>query len=63
MQPPKLEKRPKKHKFWNHEIEDSHYYLEENWQEIIKNPKPRKFRIFYSKRCEAGSRKMSAQSK
>jgi oligopeptidase B len=39
MQPPKLEKRPKKHKFWNHEIEDSHYYLEENWQEIIKNPK------------------------
>ena len=39
MQPPKLEKRPKKHKFWNHEIEDNHYYLEENWQEIIKNPK------------------------
>ncbi len=39
MQPPKLEKRPKKHKLWNHEIEDSHYYLEENWQEIVKNPK------------------------
>ena len=39
MQPPKLEKREKKHKFHNHEIEDDYNYLEENWQEVIKNPK------------------------
>ena len=39
MQLPKLEKRPKKHKFHNHEIEDDYNYLEENWQEVVKNPK------------------------
>ena len=39
MQPPKLEKRPKKHKFHSHEIEDDYNYLEENWQEIVKDPK------------------------
>ena len=39
MQPPKLEKSPKKHKFWNCEIEDDYHYLEENWKEIVKNPK------------------------
>lgn len=39
MQPPKLEKRPKKHKFHNYEIEDDYHYLEENWQKIVKNPK------------------------
>ena len=39
MQVPKLEKRSKKHKFHNYEIEDDYNYLEENWQEIVKNPK------------------------
>ena len=39
MQPPKLEKRPKKHSIHNYEIEDDYNYLEENWQEIVKNPK------------------------
>ena len=39
MQPPKLEKRPKKHRFHNYEIEDDYQYLEENWEEIVKNPK------------------------
>ena len=39
MQPPKLEKRTKKHKFHSYEIEDDYYYLEENWQTIVKNPK------------------------
>ena len=39
MQPPKLEKRHKKHKFHSHEIEDDYNYLEENWQEIVKDPK------------------------
>ena len=39
MQTPKLEKRPKKHKFHTHEIEDDYQYLEENWQEIVRNPK------------------------
>ena len=39
MQPPKLEKREKKHKFHNHEIEDDYNYLEENWQEVVKNQK------------------------
>ena len=37
MHPPKLEKRPKKFKFHNHEIEDDYNYLEKNWQEIVKN--------------------------
>ena len=39
MQTPKLEKRPKKHKFHTHEIEYDYQYLEENWQEIIRDPK------------------------
>ena len=39
MQPPKLEKKPKKHKFHSYEIEDDYHYLEENWQEIVKDPK------------------------
>ncbi len=39
MQPPKLEKRHKKHKFHSHEIEDDYNYLEDNWQEIVKDPK------------------------
>lgn len=39
MQPPKLEKVPKIHKFHGTEIEDDYFYLEENWQEIVKNPK------------------------
>ena len=39
MQPPKLEKRPKKHKFHSYEIEDDYNYLEENWQEIVKDTK------------------------
>ena len=39
MQPPKLEKRPKKHKFHNYVIEDNWNYLEENWQEIVKDTK------------------------
>ena len=38
MQPPKLEKIPKKHKFHSHEIEDDWHYLEEGWQEIVKDP-------------------------
>ena len=38
MQPPKLEKIPKKHKFHSYEIEDDYNYLEENWQEIVKDP-------------------------
>ena len=29
MQSPKLEKRPKKHKFHSHEIEDDYNYLED----------------------------------
>ena len=51
MQPPKLEKRPKKHKFWNREIEDNYYYLEENWQGIVKNPKllPRPIKNYIDK--------------
>ena len=51
MQPPKLEKRPKKHKFWNREIEDDYYYLEENWQGIVKNPKllPRPIKNYIDK--------------
>lgn len=39
MLPPKLEKRSKKHKFHSYEIEDDYHYLEENWQEIVKDPK------------------------
>ena len=39
MQIPKLEKRPKTHKYHNYEIEDDYNYLEENWQEIVKDPK------------------------
>ena len=39
MQPPKLEKIQKKHKFHNVELEDDYFYLEENWQDIVKNPK------------------------
>ena len=39
MHTPKLEKKPKKLKFHNYEIEDNYNYLEENWQEIVKNPK------------------------
>jgi len=39
MQPPKLEKRPKKHKFHNYVIEDNWNYLEEDWQEIVKDTK------------------------
>ena len=48
MQPPKLEKRQKKHKFHEkYEIEDDYSYLEDNWQEIVKNPKilPKKIAI------------------
>ena len=39
MEPPKLEKRSKKHKFYDYEIEDDYNYLEENWREVVKNPK------------------------
>ena len=39
MQPPKLEKRPKKHKFHTYVIEDNWNYLEEDWQEIVKDTK------------------------
>ncbi len=38
MQPPKLEKISKKHKFHSYEIEDDYNYLEENWQEMLKDP-------------------------
>lgn len=50
MLPPKLEKRPKKHKFHNYEIEDDYNYLEEDWQEIVKNPKllPKKISDYIS---------------
>ena len=39
MQPPKLKKIPKKHKFHSQEIEDDWHYLEDNWQKIVKDPK------------------------
>ena len=39
MEPPKLEKRSKKYKFYDYEIEDDYNYLEDNWREIVKNPK------------------------
>ena len=39
MQPPKLMKIPKKHKFHSQEIEDDWHYLEDNWQKIVKDPK------------------------
>jgi len=48
MQPPKLEKIPKKHKFHSYEIEDDYNYLEENWQEIVKDPEklPKKIKDY-----------------
>ena len=39
MQPPKLVKRQKKHKFHSYEIEDDWQYLEENWQRNCKRSK------------------------